>query len=131
MIKSIVGGLTLFLIGWWIIHIVEGQSSLDKANRACDPIYWFGKFSYKEIAQGYTSNKKEAYSFTEGVTNFMGGYCFKVSSGFFKAVNPNWNFDEVQLLNKNSKGKETNPEDTVKAFRDKVNGIDFDNKKDN
>lgn len=130
MIKKAIEILGIFLVGWWIIHIVEGNTPLEKANRTCDVIYWLGRFGNKEVAQGYTENKLLAYKLTEGITNWAGGWCFYASSGFFKAVDPKWTFVEQQLLNTNAKGLINNPLN-FKKLKDDINGINSNNKKDN
>ncbi len=81
------------------------------ANRACDPIYWTGKFLNKEVTSGFTQTESESYKYSEEIGSDMGKACFWASSRVFKAVNPNWNYNETQIFNYN----ELQAESTHKA----------------
>lgn len=89
------------LLGWWFVHIYEGNSKLDMANRSCDVFYWVGKYTNKEITSGFTTSESESYKYSEAVGSDLGQACFWASARLFKAVNPDLSYENTQLFNSN------------------------------
>lgn len=105
--RKIIGMVGLGLLGWWLAHVYEGSTLMTKANRTCDPVYWLGEFSAKEIISGFTANESEVYVTSKKVTSEIGRGCFYISSRLFKAVSPQFSYTETQQFNTN--------EDTIGA----------------
>ena len=76
------------LLVWWVAHINEGATRLQKANRTCDFIYWFGSYSKTEIAYGFTNDEKKAALWSKSMVDYFGEGCFYLSSSLLRAVNP-------------------------------------------
>jgi len=93
--------ILVFLGLWWIIHIYEGATKLEQANKACDPFYWVGSFSEKHIVSGFTTSESDTYKYSQEMGSDLGQACFWASARLFKAVNPNWNYEDTQIFNTN------------------------------
>ena len=77
---------------------MEGDSNINRANRACDPIYWFGEFVNENVLSSFSVNGVSIH-YMQNITKELGGACFFVSARLFKIANPNWSNQETQLFN--------------------------------